>query len=107
MKKSPTSLDLKKGRITVYGKSWCPYCRVAKQLLRKKDKYINITKKKHAMLDKATHGAKSIPMVFQGTKYIGGLSQLNEVLTLPTSPSTMNLALKHAWKHMSTSYSTR
>ena len=68
------------GRITVYGKATCPWCNKMKPLLIPgRDKYVEITL--HNMPEFRKHivprigGYKSVPIVFVGTKFIGGYSE--------------------------------
>lgn len=68
------------GRITVYGKATCPWCNKMKPLLVPgRDKYVEITL--HNMPEFRKHivprigGYKSVPIVFVGTKFIGGYSE--------------------------------
>ena len=68
------------GRVTVYGKATCPWCNKMKPLLVPgRDKYVEITLhnmpefRKHIV--PRIHGYKSVPIVFVGTKFIGGYSE--------------------------------
>jgi glutaredoxin len=68
------------GRVTVYGKATCPWCNKMKPLLVPgRDKYVEITL--HNMPEFRKHivprigGYKSVPIVFVGTKFIGGYSE--------------------------------
>ena len=68
------------GRINVYGKATCPWCNKMKPLLIPgRDKYVEITL--HNMPEFRKHivprigGYKSVPIVFVGTKFIGGYSE--------------------------------
>jgi glutaredoxin len=67
----------KEGRITVYGKSTCPWCQKMKQQLKlKHDVYVDITPHLIPAFNKyivpRIRGQQTIPIVFVGTKFIGG-----------------------------------
>ena len=125
--KAPYKLDLKRGRITVYGKQWCPYCREAKEIIStqgKGSKYIEISDKMLRSLARKTKDAKTIPLTFEGKRYVGGLAELKTLLkpmpsferpqmdlevdeehmpvwVLTTKTKDVNQALRNAWKTMS------
>lgn len=67
--------------ITIYTKSWCPYCSAAKELLNKKGAAfteIDIEKKPEAraeMIQKA-NGRTSVPQIFIDDKHVGGCDDL-------------------------------
>ena len=67
--------------ITIYTKSWCPYCSAAKKLLDEKGAdftEIDIEKKPEAraeMIQKA-HGRSTVPQIFIGEKHVGGCDDL-------------------------------
>jgi len=67
--------------ITIYTKSWCPYCSAAKELLAQKGAAfteIDIEKKPEAraeMIQKA-HGRTTVPQIFIGEKHVGGCDDL-------------------------------
>jgi len=70
----------REGRTTVYGKTTCPWCQKMKSVLvPKRDKYVEITI--NLMPEFTRHilphvrGQKSIPIVFVGTKFIGGYTE--------------------------------
>jgi glutaredoxin 3 len=68
------------GRVTVYGKAACPWCSKMKQLLVPgRDKYVEITLRNMPKFRKNVvpriRGYTSIPIVFVGTKFIGGYSE--------------------------------
>jgi len=67
----------KEGRVTVYGNSSCPWCKKMKQHLRpNRDVYVELAP--HLMpafkryITPRIQGQTSIPIVFVGTKFIGG-----------------------------------
>jgi glutaredoxin len=71
------------GRVTVYGKATCPWCNKMKQLLFPgRDKYVELSMNKMHDFQKhimpRIHGYKSIPIVFVGTKFIGGYSEYSK-----------------------------
>ncbi|HZH09171.1 MAG TPA: glutaredoxin 3 [Microvirga sp.] len=67
--------------ITIYTKSWCPYCSAAKELLTKKGASfteIDIEKKPEAraeMIQKAG-GRTSVPQIFIDDRHVGGCDDL-------------------------------
>jgi glutaredoxin 3 len=67
--------------ITIYTKSWCPYCSAAKKLLSEKGAgftEIDIEKKPEAraeMIQKAG-GRSTVPQIFIGEKHVGGCDDL-------------------------------
>jgi glutaredoxin 3 len=65
--------------ITIYTKSWCPYCADAKALLSKKGaKYTEIPVKSPAeqaeMAKKA--GRSTVPQIWIGERHVGGCDDL-------------------------------
>ncbi len=67
--------------ITIYTKSWCPYCSAAKDLLNRKGAAfteIDIEKTPGArqeMIQKAG-GRTSVPQIFIGERHVGGCDDL-------------------------------
>jgi glutaredoxin 3 len=67
--------------VTVYTRSWCPYCQAALELLTRKGvafEEIEITGKsdlREAMVARA-QGATSVPQVFIGGRHVGGCDEL-------------------------------
>ncbi|MEE1656899.1 glutaredoxin 3 [Microvirga sp. CF3062] len=70
--------------ITIYTKSWCPYCSAAKKLLDQKGvefTEIDIEKKPEAraeMIQKAK-GRSTVPQIFIGEKHVGGCDDLYDL----------------------------
>jgi len=70
--------------ITIYTKSWCPYCSAAKKLLNEKGAdftEIDIEKKPEAraeMIQKAK-GRSTVPQIFIGEKHVGGCDDLYDL----------------------------
>ena len=68
--------------ITIYSKSWCPYCAAAKKLLDQKGAAfteIDIEKKPEAraeMIQKAG-GRTTVPQIFIGGHHVGGSDDLH------------------------------
>ena len=68
--------------VTIYTTSTCPYCHVAKALLRKKKvafDEIDVTGKpaeRHAMTERAG-GRTSVPQIFIGAHHVGGCDDLH------------------------------
>ncbi|WP_114943332.1 glutaredoxin 3 [Microvirga calopogonii] len=67
--------------ITIYTKSWCPYCSAAKKLLAEKGvafTEIDIEKKPETraeMIQKA-NGRSTVPQIFIDEKHVGGCDDL-------------------------------
>ncbi len=67
--------------ITIYTRSWCPYCVAAKDLLRQKGAAfdeIDIERKAGAraeMIQKA-NGRSTVPQIFIGDRHVGGCDDL-------------------------------
>ncbi len=68
-------------KVTMYSGSPCPYCAAAKALLKTKNVEIeefDVRKDKakaKEMLER-TNGARTIPQIFIGDRYVGGNDQL-------------------------------
>jgi len=67
--------------ITIYTKSWCPYCSAAKRLLDEKGAVfteIDIENKPEAraeMIQRAK-GRSTVPQIFIGERHVGGCDDL-------------------------------
>jgi glutaredoxin 3 len=67
--------------ITIYTKSWCPYCSAAKDLLNEKGAAfteIDIERQASAraeMIQKA-QGRSTVPQIFIGERHVGGCDDL-------------------------------
>ena len=67
--------------VTIYTKSWCPYCHSAKELLTKKGvafEEIDVSEggaAQAAMAERA-NGRSSVPQIFVGTTHVGGCDDL-------------------------------
>ena len=70
--------------ITIYTKSWCPYCSAAKKLLTERGAEfteIDIEKKPKAraeMIQKAK-GRSTVPQIFIGERHVGGCDDLYDL----------------------------
>jgi glutaredoxin 3 len=70
--------------ITIYTKSWCPYCSAAKKLLSEKGvafTEIDIEKTPEAraeMIQKAK-GRSTVPQIFIGDRHVGGCDDLYDL----------------------------
>jgi glutaredoxin 3 len=68
--------------VTIYTKSWCPYCHSAKDLLVKKGvafEEIDVSEggaKQAAMAERA-NGRSSVPQIFIGATHVGGCDDLH------------------------------
>ncbi|MFT0891093.1 glutaredoxin 3 [Pseudochelatococcus sp. G4_1912] len=68
--------------ITIYTKSYCPYCKKAKALLSSKGAVfveIDITDdpaQRAAMIERA-NGRTTVPQIFFGDRHIGGFDDMN------------------------------
>lgn len=68
--------------ITIYTKSWCPYCSAAKKLLDEKGAAfteIDIEAKPEARADMVQRagGRTSVPQIFIGERHVGGCDDLH------------------------------
>jgi glutaredoxin 3 len=67
--------------VTIYTKSWCPYCSAAKDLLRQKHvafDEIEITgdaAQRQTMIQRAG-GRTTVPQIFIGDRHVGGCDDL-------------------------------
>jgi len=67
--------------ITIYTKSWCPYCSAAKDLLQRKGvpfEEIEITGRsdlREEMIERAD-GRTTVPQIFIGERHVGGCDDL-------------------------------
>lgn len=68
--------------VTIYTKSWCPYCSAAKDLLARKGVQfdeIEITgqaEKRSEMLARSG-GRSTVPQIFIGDRHVGGFDDLH------------------------------
>jgi glutaredoxin 3 len=67
--------------VTIYTKSWCPYCSAAKELLGRKGVAFNeieITGKseERAVMIQRSNGASTVPQIFIGDRHVGGCDDL-------------------------------
>lgn len=84
--------DKEKGMYTVYGKPDCPQCEQAKALLKNRGyefTYVDIVNdpsKRTVLMVKVENAIgrlpRSLPVIFEGEKYIGGLDDINHA-TIP------------------------
>jgi glutaredoxin 3 len=68
--------------ITIYTKSWCPYCAAAKRLLSAKGAAfteIDIEKKPEARAEmiRRAGGRTSVPQIFIGDEHVGGSDDIH------------------------------
>lgn len=69
--------------VVIYTKSWCPYCKKAKNLLeRKKLEYneieISDNEELRQEMIENSDGRTTVPQVFIDGKHIGGYSELSQ-----------------------------
>ncbi|PSC05860.1 glutaredoxin 3 [Alsobacter soli] len=67
--------------VTIYTKSYCPYCHSAKDLLRQKGvafEEIDVTNDRDGQvaMSKRAHGRSTVPQVFIGEHHVGGCDDL-------------------------------
>ena len=67
--------------VTIYTKSWCPYCHSAKDLLTKKGvtfNEIDVSEggEKQAVMAQRANGRSSVPQIFIGGTHVGGCDDL-------------------------------
>lgn len=67
--------------VTIYTKSWCPYCHAAKELLTKKGvafEEIDVAdREKQAAMAKRANGRSTVPQIFIGEAHVGGCDDLH------------------------------
>lgn len=68
--------------VTIYTKSWCPYCSAAKSLLARKGvafTEIEISGKpeRRAEMEGRSGGSTSVPQIFIGARHVGGSDDLH------------------------------
>ena len=70
--------------VTIYSKSWCPYCQAAKSLLDSKGiayEEIDIERQREAratMIERAG-GRTTVPQVFIDGRHVGGYDDLSDL----------------------------
>jgi glutaredoxin 3 len=66
--------------VTIYTKSWCPYCHAAKDLLREKNipfNEIDVTSDREGQAEMARKaGRSSVPQIWIGQTHVGGCDDL-------------------------------
>ena len=67
--------------VTIYTKSWCPYCQDAKQLLRDKqvafdEVPVDGDREGQAKMTERAGGRSSVPQIFIGERHVGGCDDL-------------------------------
>jgi glutaredoxin 3 len=67
--------------ITIYTKSWCPYCAAAKKLLEEKgiaftEIDIEAKPEKRAEMIQKAGGRTTVPQIFIGDRHVGGCDDL-------------------------------
>jgi glutaredoxin 3 len=67
--------------ITIYTKSWCPYCAAAKKLLEEKGTAfteidIEAKPEKRAEMIQKAGGRTTVPQIFIGDRHVGGCDDL-------------------------------
>jgi glutaredoxin len=77
--------------ITVYSKNNCPFCDRAKALLESKDipfKVIKMEDEPNAREFLMDQGLRSVPQIFLGGEYVGGLQELKRKLLNDNNKNT-------------------
>jgi glutaredoxin 3 len=66
--------------VTIYTKSWCPYCSAAKDLLKKKNvDFTEIAVKSaddQSAMAKRAGGKSTVPQIWVGERHVGGCDDL-------------------------------
>jgi glutaredoxin 3 len=66
--------------VTIYTKSWCPYCSAAKDLLKKKNvAFTEIAVKSaddQSAMAKKAGGKSTVPQIWVGDRHVGGCDDL-------------------------------
>jgi glutaredoxin 3 len=69
--------------VTIYTKSWCPYCHAAKDLLTSKKvafEEIDVSRgDAQADMAKRANGQRTVPQIFIGEQHIGGCDDLHDL----------------------------
>jgi len=67
--------------VTIYTKSWCPYCHAAKELLSRKGvafEEIDVADPQlQAAMAKRSGGRSTVPQIFIGETHVGGCDDLH------------------------------
>lgn len=67
--------------VTIYTKSWCPYCHAAKDLLKKKGvafEEIDVADSQaQSAMAKRAGGRSTVPQIFIGQTHVGGCDDLH------------------------------
>lgn len=67
--------------VTIYTKSWCPYCHAAKDLLTQKGvtfEEIDVAdREQQAAMAKRANGRTTVPQIFIGENHVGGCDDLH------------------------------
>jgi glutaredoxin 3 len=67
--------------VTIYTKSWCPYCHAAKDLLTQKGvafEEIDVADRDlQAAMAKRANGRSTVPQIFIGDTHVGGCDDLH------------------------------
>ena len=67
--------------VTIYTKSWCPYCQAAKELLTRKAvsfEEIDVSDRElQAAMAKRANGRSTVPQIFIGETHVGGCDDLH------------------------------
>jgi glutaredoxin 3 len=67
--------------VTIYTKSWCPYCQAAKELLARKGvafEEIDVADRDlQAAMAKRANGRSTVPQIFIGETHVGGCDDLH------------------------------
>lgn len=67
--------------VTIYTKSWCPYCHAAKDLLKKKGvafEEIDVADPQaQSAMAKRAGGRSTVPQIFIGQTHVGGCDDLH------------------------------
>jgi glutaredoxin 3 len=66
--------------VTIYTKSWCPYCSAAKDLLKQKNiAFTEIPVKsaaEQAAMARKANGRSTVPQIWIGERHVGGCDDL-------------------------------
>ncbi len=67
--------------VTIYTKSWCPYCQAAKELLTRKGvSFVEIDvadPQQQAAMAQRAGGRRTVPQIFIGATHVGGCDDLH------------------------------
>jgi glutaredoxin 3 len=68
--------------VEIYTTRWCPYCHMAKALLKRKGvsfSEIDVGRERRAEMVQRAHGRTTVPQIFIGDVHVGGCDDLHDL----------------------------